>query len=386
MDTLPTWVEIDLDAFIHNVDVIRSNLARNVKILLVVKADAYGHGAAHMVRTVEDRVDYFGVATIEEAVELSALGLRRPLLIMTPILGEEVAAVVDQQLCVNVGTVEMARALSQHASRRATRVEIHVEVDTGMGRTGILPAELPDLLDEIHTLPGVRLGGLWTHFPDADRDPDFTRKQLNELLALVEGARKKGIEIPLVHSANSAAMTTLPESHLDMVRPGLLLYGCRTSATSGVWPVRPVATWKCRVVQVREMPSGATVSYDRTYKTHRATTMAVLPVGYGHGYPVRLSNRAEVLVRGVRAPVIGRVTMDMTMVDVTGVSPPPSPGDEVVLMGEGITARALADWVGTIPYEIVTGISRRVPRLYIRAGKVESRRSILGASGESVDA
>lgn len=388
VENLPTWVEVDLDAFIHNVQVIRSKIGRSVKVMLVVKADAYAHGAVQMTRAVADRVDYFGVATVEEAVELATSGLRKKLLIMTPLLTEEIATVVDRGFCATVASVDSARAMSELAARKAIRVEVHVEVDTGMGRAGVWPSDAWDLLDEIARLPGVHLGGMWTHFPDADGDRDFTRRQVNEFVAMAQRARKKGIDIPVLHGANSAAIATLPESHMDMVRPGLSGYGHRPGSGAGGLAVRPVASWKCRIVRLRDMPAGATVSYGGTYRTDRPTTMAVLPVGYGHGYPFRLSNCGEVIVAGRRVPIMGRVTMDMTMVDVTDVTPRPGLGDEVMLLGGAgestITVDDIARWAGTISYEILTGISRRVPRLYIRGGKIEARRSILGASRESV--
>jgi alanine racemase len=383
-ETLPTWVEVDLDAFHDNVHLIRTKLAKGVRVLLVTKADAYGHGAVHLAPVVQDAVDYFGVATVDEAVELAALGLRRRLLVMTPILTEEVATVVEKGFGVTVAAASVAKALSQAASRRSIRVEVHVEVDTGMGRTGVLPGELPDLLDEITKLPGVQLGGVFTHFPDAESDLEFTRRQVNDFRATVDRARKQGIEIPVLHCANSAAIASLPESQLDMVRPGLMAYGYRPASPNDPWTVRPIARWKCRIAQLRHIPSGASVSYGRTFRAGRPTTMAVLPVGYGHGYSIRLSNCGEVIVGGSRVPIIGRVTMDMTMVDVTDVSPQPRPGDEVVLLGEAggsaVTVADLARWAGTIPHEVLTAIKRRVPRLYIRDGKVEAVRSILGVS------
>lgn len=387
MKKLPTWLEIDLDVLVKNVELIRSELAKDVRVLLTVKADAYGHGAVQVARAAEHLVDRFGVATVDEAIELANAGIEKKLLILSPILRREIPVVVERGFAATVVSYEFAKAMSEHASKKKTTAEVHVEVDTGMGRAGVLPAEVDDLVREVTRLRALRLGGLFTHFPVSDTDPAFTRHQVETFRGVAERLGHAGTSIPIRHSANSAAIPTVPESHMEMVRPGLLVYGHHPAGMETRLPVQPVMRWKCRLIQVREVPAGTPVSYGGTYRTTRPTTMGVLPVGYGHGYPFRLSNRGAVIVGGRRVPVIGRVTMDMTMVDLTDVDPPPQAGDEVVLMGrqhaEVITVDDIAGWAGTISYEVLCGISKRVSRTYLRGGKVETFKSLLGVSPDT---
>jgi alanine racemase len=384
MEKLPTWVEINLDSLIHNVEAIQRLVGNNVGILLIVKADAYGHGAVQIAQAVEQRVDCFGVATVDEAIELTAAGIRKKILIISPILAKEIPDVVDRGFIATVSSFDFAKAMSDYAAGGDKTAHVHVEADTGMGRAGFLASEVLDLVGRIATLPGLRLGGMFTHFPIAEADQEFTRGQVGEFLEVVERARQAGVEVPILHCANSSAIASVRESHMDLVRPGLLVYGHHPGAVTAGTPVKQIMTWKCRIAQVRELPSGSPISYGKTYTTSRPTTMAVLPVGYGHGYPLRLSNRGEAIVRGERVPILGRVTMDMTMVDVTDVAPRPQAGDEVVLMGtqEGttVTVDEIADWAGTISYEILTGIGKRVPRTYLRGGRIETYKSLLGVT------
>jgi alanine racemase len=384
MQKLPTWVEIDLDALRDNLRLIRRAVTSDVQVLLTVKADAYGHGAVQVARATEELVDRFGVATVDEAVELASAGIAKKVLILSPILEEEIPLVVDGGFVATVSSRGFAKKMSAYAAAKQTKAEVHVEVDTGMGRTGVLPTDVDDLLRQIAPLEGLCVRGLFTHFPVSDTDHDFTRKQVAEFRRVAERLQKTGMSIPVLHSANSAAIPAIPESHMTMVRPGLLAYGHHPGGVATGLSVRPVMSWRCRIVQVRHVPADTTVSYAMTFKTKRPTTTAVLPVGYGHGYPFRLSNRGAVIVNGQRAPVIGRVTMDMTMVDLTDVAPEPSVGDEVALVGRQgdceVTVDEIADWAGTISYEVLTGISKRVSRVYIREGKVTAFKSLLGVT------
>ncbi|MEJ2722124.1 MAG: alanine racemase [bacterium] len=382
MQRLPTWVEIDLDALTENLGIIRRALSENVRILLTVKADAYGHGAVQVAQASNDLVDWFGVATIDEAIELRKAEISKPILILSPILSKEIPAAVDNDIAVTVSSADFAAAIAGYAGRRGRSAEVHIEVDTGMGRTGFLPAEVEQLVGAIVGLPGIRIGGLFTHYPTSDTDLEFTKEQAAGFVALIHRLESSGLHVPLVHSANSAAVASMPETHMQMVRPGLLAYGHLPSGMAGTFRVRPVMSWKSRLVQVRRIPKGATVSYGRTFKTVRDTVMGVVPVGYGHGYPFRLSNRGEMIVGGTRVPIMGRVTMDMTMVDLTAVNPVPQPGDEVILMGgtrgDEIRVDDIARWAGGISYEILCGISKRVPRTYLRGGRIEAFKSLLG--------
>lgn len=386
--TLPTWLEVDLDALLRNLDVIRKRLRRreasrdDVRIMLSVKADAYGHGAVHIAGAAAPVVDMFGVATVEEAIELADAGIDTGILILSPIMASEIEAAVARGFAVTVSSLRFADDMSRAAQQLGREAAVHIEFDTGMGRTGFLADELEAVARHVAARPGLRLAGLYTHFPVSDSDAGFTREQVREFLAAVDRLEGAGIHAPLHHAANSGAVANVPESHLHMVRPGLAVYGCHPGADALSLGVRPVMTWKCRLVQVRRIPAGRSISYNRTFSTKRLTVMGVLPVGYGHGYPFRLSNCGQVLVGGTRAPILGRVTMDMTMVDLTDVEPAPQPGDDVVLIGqqgrERITAEEVADWAGTIAYEVLTGVGRRVARAYRRDGRVTVLKTMLG--------
>jgi alanine racemase len=388
MQRLPTWIEIDLNALIHNLVVIRGVVSNDVQIMLIVKADAYGHGAVQIAQAAENLVDAFAVATIDEATELAKAGIRKRLLVISPMLTDEIPTVVDSGFVATVTSYGFAKALSDYAETRSTRAEVHVEVDTGMGRAGFRPEEVVGLIERIARLSGLRVAGLFTHFPVAEADREFTTAQVREFHDIVDSVRAKGIDIPLIHAANSSAIATVRGSHLGGVRPGLSAYGHLPADVDTELDLRPVMHWKCHVVQTRDLPAGATVSYGRTFTAPRPIAMAVLPVGYGHGYPLRMSNRGSVIVGGKRVPIIGRVTMDMTMVDVSNVTPRPRSGDEVVLMGaQGdarITVGDIADWIDGIPYEILTGISKRVPRTYFRNGKLEIYKSLLGVTATNL--
>jgi alanine racemase len=389
MNKLPTWVDIDLDALVDNLGAIRSTLARGVAVLLTIKADAYGHGAVQIAQAADEYVDWYGVATLDEARELRKAEVRKKILILSPVLDKEIPGVVDNGFATTVSSLEFALALSAYAAKRGVTVEAHVEVDTGMGRTGFFADEAVSIVTQISGLAGLHVGGVFTHYPSSDIDPDFTREQARRFIAVVARLKSSGVETPLVHSANSAALAGVPETHMQMVRPGLVAYGHCPAGANDSLRVRPVMSWKSRLVQVRRVPTGTSVSYGRTYVTSRESLMGVVPVGYGHGYPYRLSNAGRMIVGGKFAPIMGRVTMDMTMLDLTDISPAPRVGDVVVLIGQssgaGITVEDIAGWAGTISYEIMCGISKRVPRMYLRGGRIETFKSLLGVLSSQVN-
>ncbi len=379
MEQLPTWVEIDLDALRKNLRLVRGELSDGVQIQLTVKADAYGHGAARVARTAETLVDRFGVAMLDEALELKAAGIRKPILILSPVLTSEIAGVIDNGFEITVSSPAFAEEVSRHAAGSGKQANVHVEVDTGMGRTGFFAEDAGAVIENVSKLPGIRLSGVFTHFPVADSDATFTNAQVKSFRQFAAGLQGRLSRAPLFHSANSCAIVTHPESHLDMVRPGLMVYGHLTGGLETRLAIEPVMRWRTRIVQVRELPPGTPVSYGGTCRTSRDTRMAVLPVGYGHGYPFRLSNRGEVIVGGRRVPIMGRVTMDMTMVDISDVEPAPRVGDDVVLFGRQgkniIAVDEVATWAETISYEILCGVGKRVPRIYLEDGKPETDRS-----------
>jgi alanine racemase len=333
-----------------------------------------------VARAAESRANIFGVATVDEGAELREAGVKNQILILSPILESEIAAVARHRLAITISSSDFALAVAKEAA--GVTLDAHVEVDTGMGRTGVAEESAFEEIQRIAAAPGVRLRGVYTHFPVSDSDPDFTRGQVKRFLSLVDRLRVAGIDVGVVHSANTAAIDAIAEARMNMIRPGLLAYGLHPVAGAGGVDVTPIMSWKSRIARARRFPAGSTISYARSFVTGRDSLIGVVPVGYGHGYPFHLSGRGSMLVGGVRVPIVGRVTMDMTMVDLTDVPAPPVPGDEVVLVGtqgsETLTFHDLAAWGDTICYEIMCGISKRVPRTYFRRGKVETFKTLLG--------
>ncbi|MBD3368259.1 MAG: alanine racemase [Candidatus Eisenbacteria bacterium] len=378
------WVEIDLDALGHNIGEVRRLVGDDLGVMFVVKADAYGHGAVEVARVaVQSGVDMLGVATLQEGIELRQAGIAAPILILSPPMESETPDIVEYDLCCTVPSLAIARALSRAAGARSKAAAVHVEVDTGMGRSGVEFEDAIPFITAVSKLPDLVLEGVFTHFPSSDEDPDYTRRQVERFLRAVDRLSAKGVAVPLVHAANSGAVLGVSESFsgpLNMVRPGLMIYGLRPSL--GVGPeadLVPVMSFKARIAQIRDLPEGHPVSYGRTYVAPGPMRAAVIPAGYGHGMSFRLSNRGEVLIRGVRAPIIGRVTMDVTMVDLSGV-PEAAVGDEVVIFGSQgdaeISVDEIAENVGTINYEVICGIGKRVARVYVKSGEPIGMRTL----------
>ena len=372
-----TWVEIDLDALVGNIREVRARTGDDLSVLLVVKADAYGHGAVEVARVaVRNGIDMLGVATLHEGIELRQAGVDAPILILSPPMESETAAIVEYDLSCTIPSLAMARALSRACVDRAKRATVHVEVDTGMGRSGVLLEEAVPFVTAVGRLPELHLEGVFTHFPSSDDDSAFTTEQIECFRSLLSTLERKGIDPPLRHAANSGAVLSVGgslEQPLNMVRPGLMVYGLSPGGgCSEGAALRPVMSFKSRIAQVRELPAGHPVSYGRTYVAPRDMRVAVVPVGYGHGYSWRLSNLGQVLIRGTRAPIVGRVTMDVTMVDLDGI-PEACVGDEVVLFGRQgeaeITVDEVAKIEGSINYEVICGIGKRVTRVYLESGE-----------------
>lgn len=389
MQRLPTWVEVDLDNLLQNIAAIRKHIDPATRILLVVKADAYGHGAVQVAGAADSQIDMFGVATVDEATELRKSGISAgKILVLSPILEKQIPRVIEEGYLVTVSYSHLAAELSRYAQAAGVRVRIHIETDTGMGRTGVPIEDAEYEISRMYSLPALDIAGIYTHFPVSDSDPEFTAGQIERFMALIDALKMRGYDVPLIHSANSGALDGITASHMNMVRPGLLAFGHLPNGATGAVPARPVMSWKSRLVQIRRIPAGRPISYGNTFTTARETLLGVVPVGYGHGLPFRISNRGKMLVGGRRVPVLGRVTMDMTMVDLTDLETPPRPGDEVVFFGTQngatITLHELAGWADTIPYEILCGISKRVPRTYLRKGKVEAYKSLLGVIANHV--
>lgn len=384
------WAEIDLDALEHNLTLIRSllNTARRskpIKLLLAIKADAYGHGAIEVGSVLQDKVDMFGVAGVEEGINLRRHGVAHtPILVLSPIPYQEIPALFDFQLSPTVTERQFAERLCQEAVRRQQPVSLHIEVDTGMGRTGVRSCELANLVEVVRNCPFTCLEGIFTHFPAADTDFGFTARQIQEFEQIAGELGCNGNGALLRHAANTAGLLNFPDGYWDMVRPGLIVYGILPDAylngQNAQLPVQPVMTLKSRIVNLRELPVGHNVSYARRFVTKRDSRIAVITAGYGDGYPYSLTNRGVVLVHGQRVPVVGNVCMDLTMLDVTDI-PGVAIGDVVTLLGkdgsEVITANEVAGLAGTIPYEIICRVSPRVPRVFKRGDTVVRVRNLL---------
>jgi alanine racemase len=391
-----TWVEVDLDRFSSNLRAVRALVgaggdpgAPERGILLVVKADAYGHGAVEMAQAAAaEGVACLGVATLHEGIQLRQAGCRLPILALSPLLPSEIHEAVAHGLDPTVCDLAFARELSEEAVRTGHAVRCHVEVDTGMGRTGVRESEAEAFLTEVAALPGLRLASLFTHFPDADApDLSFAEDQVRRFRALAGHLAERGIRPPRLHAANSAGVANLPDARFDWVRVGLLAYGHRPPNDRAKLDLAPVMSFKSRLVQVRDLPAGATISYGRSYVTARPMRVGVVAVGYGHGYSWLLSNQGHMLVRGRRVDIVGRVTMDLTMVDLTPV-PGAAVGDDVVLFGDqdgaSLPLEEVAEGSRTLSYEIMCTIGKRVTRIYVREGRPVKLTSLVGERAEWV--
>jgi alanine racemase len=364
----PTWLEVDLEAIAHNVRRVVGMVGDEVSVLAILKADGYGHGALRVARTaLNNGATYLGVASINEGAALRRAGITAPILVLGFTPAWQARDLVLNDLSATVFGQEVAQALSRAAQELNSRVRVHIKVDTGMGRLGLLPDEVVPFAIGLKPFPGLELEGLFTHFSVADSDAAYTRWQAERFDQVLVALAEEGIEFPLVHAANSAAILTLPESHYTMVRLGIAMYGLHPSLQVRCPPdFSPALAFKTQVAQVKDLPPGSFVSYGNTFQTSGKQRIAVVPVGYADGFRRAPRHWGEVLVRGERAPIVGRVCMDQTMIDVTAI-PNVRQGDEVVLIGEQggeqITAEDVAERLGTISYEVVSEILARVPRI-----------------------
>jgi alanine racemase len=365
----PTAAVIDISALAHNFQEAKRR-AKGRKILAVVKAGAYGHGAVRISRhLLELGADMLGVALVEEGRQLRDAGIAAPILVMGAVVPGQAEEIVALRLTPVVYELSVVRELSAAAQAMKTQVSVHVKIDTGMGRVGIAPGAAFDFIRNLTVLDGIVVEGLMTHFADADlRDKQFASKQMDRFEMLLNALSAGGITIPLRHAANSAALLDFQRALFTMVRPGLMLYGYDPLEGKGGADLHPVLSLVTRIVFLKKVPAGTPISYGRTFVTKRESLIATLPIGYADGYSRGLSNKGEALVLGARAPIAGRVCMDMCMLDVTGI-PGVGEGDEAVLIGEQgaerITADDVAARTGTIAYEVLCGISGRVPRFYM---------------------
>lgn len=365
-----TQATVDLAALTHNLSQIRERLRPDSRIMAVVKANAYGHGAVEVSRAlVGSGVTRLAVASVQEGVCLREAGINADILVLVDLFDKHTDELIAHRLTPVITEQRLLPGLVKAAEKAARPFPIHIKVDTGMGRLGFSPADLASLFNALPGWKPLHVEGFMTHLADSDgEDPSHTEQQLKTFRGLLEQAEQRGITPPLVHVANSAAIIRYPQSHFSLVRPGIMLYGYHTLPDSVPCPrLLPVLSLQTTVMQLRTIKPGETISYNRTFVATRPSTIAVLPVGYADGYSRRLSNRGCVLIKGRRAPIVGLICMDMTMVDVTDV-PSVHVGDTVALIGRdqenSIWASDIADCTQTIPYEVLCAIGPRIPRVY----------------------
>ena len=363
-----TYVTIDLDCIARNFDAVQAKAG--VPVMVVVKADAYGHGAVQIARQLQDRCAFFGVSSISEALELRRGGIRTPILILGHTPSAAFGLAVEQDIRPSIFSLEGAKKLSEEACRQGKTAAFHFALDTGMSRIGFQADEqAADDCAEAARLPGVFAEGLFSHFATADcADLTKARAQAELFDRFVDMLKERGLQIPICHLDNSAGVMNFSR-HYDMVRSGIVTYGLYPSeeVEKNLLALEPAMVWRSRITHVKTLPAGREISYGGTFVTDKPTVVATVPVGYADGYRRSLSGKFYVLVHGVKAPILGRICMDQMMVDVSNV-PDVAVGNKVVLMGEDrgqrITAQELAEAAGTFPYELICGISRRVPRYY----------------------
>jgi alanine racemase len=371
----PTVAEVNLEAIAHNTREVKRHIGAGVRLLVAVKADGYGHGALAVAETaLAHGAEMLGVATAEEGTQLRNAGLKAPVLVFAPLGSDDVETMLRLNFAAAVTSVDFARTLDRQAGKTKKRARVHLKIDTGMGRVGFRLEEFPAALDEIAALPNLHLEGVMTHFAASDdADKTFTMEQLAKFREALGVLRERGIAVPLVHTANSAGILEVPESHYNLVRLGISLYGYYPSE-NGPRPVdlKPSMTVRTRVSHSKRVPAGTPISYGHTFVTARETAVATVPIGYADGLDRRLSNRGKMLVKGAdgketACPILGRVCMDQTMLDVTEV-PGAGVGSDVTVISarreDPNSVESLAKLLDTIPHVITCAISKRVPRVY----------------------
>ena len=381
-----TWAEIDLDAIQHNYRIIADSLAPGSRAMAIVKADAYGHGAGYVARALQEAgASWFGVSNLDEAMQIRNAGIVAPILILAYTPPEEAARLAAYSVSQAVLTREYAAQLSREADSAGVQVRIHVKIDTGMSRVGLLYQSAGDRAQTVEDaaaivrLPGLIPEGIFTHFASADEEDDggFTKEQFSLFMDVLDKLAARDVRFPLRHCCNSAGLMLYPEMHLDLTRPGLILYGLAPAPwMERLLPLRPAMELKTVISMVKEVPAGTRVSYNHIYETPQPSRLATIPIGYADGYARSLSNHASMLVDGRRAAVVGRVCMDQCMLDVTDI-PTAREGMTVTVFGrdgkEVLPVEEVASLSGTIHYETICLIGKRVPRIFLKNGQVAGR-------------
>lgn len=365
----PTWAEIDTDAVIHNLECLREIVDESVEIMPVVKANAYGHGLVEMSRVLgEGGIRYLGVATVDEALKLRGAGVEGSILVLGAVLDEEAKVSVRNNITLTLCDRRLLNVLAGIAKGGNECPKVHIKVDTGMGRIGVWHEEAVEFAKDVNAAEGVMIEGIYTHFSSAARDNMVTRMQIEAFEDVLAGVEAEGIDIRYRHAANSIGVVDWKKSHFNLVRPGILLFGVYPKENfRKKFKLQPVMGLKTRIVHLKDTPQGRSISYGRTYITQKDTRIATIPIGYADGYGRILSNKAEALVKGQFVRVVGMVTMDQTMLEVGHIQDV-QVGDEVVLIGRQgdaeIPIEKIAKLAGTIPYEILSSVTDRVPRIY----------------------
>ncbi|MBI5643477.1 MAG: alanine racemase [Deltaproteobacteria bacterium] len=371
MDRRPTSAIIDTGALKFNYAELEKKISGTTRIMAVVKANAYGHGDVEAARAFESAgCRFFGVATVEEGVKIRVGGIISPVIVLGGIYQGQIKETFEFDLTPVVFDIEIARAINSFALQQGLIKKVHVKIDTGMGRIGLMPKEIEGFFREFKTLSNLKAEAVLSHFVEAESpDKEFTKRQLELFLKTVEQIKGMGVTPEFIDMANSAAAVDYAPSHLNLIRPGIMLYGSYPAKHfNDKIPLKPALELKTRILHIKTIAAGSSVSYGRRFTAKRESVIATLPIGYGDGLPRKLTGTGEVLIRGKRAPIAGTVCMDLTMCDVTDI-PGVAKGDEAVIIGrqgkEEIRAEEIAEKAGTISYEIFCNISPRVPRIYI---------------------
>ncbi|UCG93908.1 MAG: alanine racemase [Candidatus Aerophobus sp.] len=385
MDNLGrVWLEIDLDAVTHNIKTIRRIAGKNSEIMAVVKANAYGHDAIEISRVaLESGATWLGVGALEEGIILRKAGIEAPILVLGLTPEDQIDPLLFYDLVPTICDLQTVKALSQAAVKYKKNARIHIKIDTGMRRLGIKSEGALDFIKRVKKMNNIEIEGLYTHLAAADEeDKSYTKLQFAQYKRVVNELEKEDIHVPLKHMANSAAILDLPYTYLDIVRPGITIYGLfPLPLAKRTIKLKPVAKFKTKIIFIKKVDGGENIGYGRAYTTTKETTVATLPVGYADGYPRLLSDRGEVLVKGTRALIIGRICMDLCMIDVTNI-PGVQVGEEVVLWGrqegKNISVEEIAEKTGTINYEIICMVDKpRVSKVFIKKGKPFKIKSLI---------
>lgn len=373
--------DVDLDAIRWNLKEMKQNMNPDAEVCAVVKADAYGHGAVPVARAIEDMVDWYAAATPEEGLSLRENGIKKPIMILGYSQQDIYERLIQEQIRPAIFKEEDAKAFSEAALRLHARGRIQIKLDCGMGRIGFLPGEASiKAIKRIFELPGIEIEGIFTHFSRADEaDKGPVKKQLQCFLSMLDELLAEGVKLPICHCDNSAGIIDLPQANLNLARAGIAMYGLYPSSEVSTDRVKlkPALSLRSRISFLKTLPEGSAISYNATYVTDRETRVATIPVGYGDGYPRSLSNKGFVLIRGQKAPILGRVCMDQFMVDVSHI-PGVCDGDEVTLIGRSeeafLSVEEIAGLAGTFNYEFLCDLGKRIPRVYYQGGRIAGRK------------